>query len=147
MLARKPEAVNDKLVTAKIFWTSFLQYEIVCFCVFFPAPMQCLYCYQCKQVWFLSKTQTFGRKSMFSKHFMIKVLLWVMKEQMYPPKRIFLICILKLLVSPFCLYFTISAFKNSWFNPSVLYYAKNFLIKIFTSAISPWTLWSCNGLT
>lgn len=38
MLAGTTEAVNDKLVTAKIFWTSFLEYEIVCFCVFFLPP-------------------------------------------------------------------------------------------------------------
>lgn len=38
MLARTTEAVNDKLVTAKIFWTSFLEYEIVCFCGFFLPP-------------------------------------------------------------------------------------------------------------
>lgn len=36
MLARKPEAVNDKLVSAKIFWTSFLQYEIVSVFFFLP---------------------------------------------------------------------------------------------------------------
>lgn len=35
MLAKTTEAVNVKLVTAKIFWTSFLEYEIVCFCGFF----------------------------------------------------------------------------------------------------------------
>jgi len=80
MLARKSEGVNDKLVTAKMFWTSFLQYEIVCFCVFFPAPMQCLYYYQSKQVRSLSKMQAFGGKSMFSQHFMREVLLRIMNE-------------------------------------------------------------------
>lgn len=38
MLAKTTEAVNVRLVTAKIFWTSFLEYEIVCFCVFFLSP-------------------------------------------------------------------------------------------------------------
>lgn len=37
MLARKPEAVNEKLVTAKMFWTSFLEYKIGCFWFFQPS--------------------------------------------------------------------------------------------------------------
>lgn len=151
MLARKPEAVNDKPVTAKIFLTSFLQYEIVCFCGFFLPPCN-VYTITNVSKWDLWPKCRHLVERLFSQHFMKEVLLWIMNErwlQRYPPRRISLISIPSVVSQPspsstIPLGLTI---RNSWVLPSVLYSSKDFLTRNLASAIWLCMLRSSNRLT
>lgn len=75
MLAKKPVAVNGKLVSAKKFWTS-LYYMKFAVCVIFHAPQNLYIINKVNQIELWPKCL----HSLFSQHFMWNVLVYVHLE-------------------------------------------------------------------
>lgn len=116
------------------------------FLCLFPAPMQCLYYYQSRQLrcTYLVKISVFTE---FRKSPTVNYKSLIAKE--VPTQINILISFPSWSVSPVCLlpFLWEQIIKNSWVHFTVLYQSKDFLTRNSASAISVCMLSSCNKLT